>query len=132
MPEPNNTNAGDGHNIEGFQGQVSLPTTSKFLVGRIDHDFGDKFRFFGSYRYYALSTSDDESDRHRRSSAGRQARRSHIQSAASAETRFPGGRTDYHNQPYINQRLPHQQHADLVAMGYLRGASATGWIGWCA
>ena len=56
MPEPNSTNAGDGHNIEGFQGQVSLPTTSKFLVGRIDHDFGEKFRFFGSYRYYALST----------------------------------------------------------------------------
>ncbi|HZS54699.1 MAG TPA: carboxypeptidase-like regulatory domain-containing protein [Bryobacteraceae bacterium] len=56
MPEPNNTNVGDAHNIAGFQGQVSLPTTSKFLVGRLDHDFGDKWRFFGSYRYYALST----------------------------------------------------------------------------
>lgn len=56
MPEPNNFNAGDAHNIAGFQGQVSLPTTSKFLVGRVDHDFGEKWRFFASYRYYALAT----------------------------------------------------------------------------
>lgn len=56
MPEPNNTNVGDAHNIEGFQGQVSLPTTSKFLVGRLDHDFSEKYRFFASYRYYALKT----------------------------------------------------------------------------
>ena len=56
MPQPNNFNVGDSHNTEGFQGQVSLPTTSKFLVGRVDHDFGDKWRFFSSYRYYALQT----------------------------------------------------------------------------
>ena len=55
MPEPNNFNTGDAHNVEGFQGQVSTPTTSKFLVGRIDHDFSEKWRFFGSYRYFALS-----------------------------------------------------------------------------
>jgi len=54
MPLPNNTNLGDGHNVEGFQGQASLPETSKFLVGRVDHDFGDKWRFMSSYRYYAL------------------------------------------------------------------------------
>jgi hypothetical protein len=54
MPEPNNFNTGDAHNVEGFQGQVSLPTTSKFLVGRVDHDFGEKWRFMSSYRYYAL------------------------------------------------------------------------------
>ncbi len=54
MPMPNNTNLGDGHNVEGFQGQVSLPETSKFLVGRVDHDFGEKWRLMGSYRYYAL------------------------------------------------------------------------------
>jgi hypothetical protein len=55
MPEPNNFNTGDAHNVEGFQGQVSLPETSKFLVARVDHDFGEKWRFFGSYRYFALS-----------------------------------------------------------------------------
>jgi hypothetical protein len=55
MPLPNNTNTGDAHNVEGFQGQVSLPQTSKFLVGRVDHDFNEKWRFMSSYRYYALS-----------------------------------------------------------------------------
>ena len=55
MPEPNNFNTGDAHNVEGFQGQASLPTTSKFLVARVDHDFGDKWRLMGSYRYFALS-----------------------------------------------------------------------------
>ncbi|HLK17554.1 MAG TPA: carboxypeptidase-like regulatory domain-containing protein [Bryobacteraceae bacterium] len=55
MPEPNNFNAGDAHNVEGFQGQVALPETTKFLVGRVDHDFGDKWRFFSSYRYFSLN-----------------------------------------------------------------------------
>jgi hypothetical protein len=55
MPEPNNFNTGDGHNVEGFQGQASLPEKTKFLVGRVDHDFGEKWRFFSSYRYYDLS-----------------------------------------------------------------------------
>jgi hypothetical protein len=55
MPLPNNLNTGDAHNVEGFQGQVSLPETTKFLVGRIDHDFGEKWRFFSSYRYFALN-----------------------------------------------------------------------------
>ncbi|HTB10016.1 MAG TPA: carboxypeptidase-like regulatory domain-containing protein [Bryobacteraceae bacterium] len=55
MPEPNNFNTGDAHNVEGFQGQVSLPETTKFLVGRVDHDFGPKWRMYSSYRYYALN-----------------------------------------------------------------------------
>ena len=55
MPEPNNLNTGDAHNVEGFQGQVSLPETTKFMVGRIDHDFGEKWRLMASYRYYALN-----------------------------------------------------------------------------
>lgn len=55
MPEPNNFNTGDAHNVEGFQGIVSLPTKSKFMVGRVDHDFGDKWRFMSSYRYYSLT-----------------------------------------------------------------------------
>jgi hypothetical protein len=54
MPLPNNTNTGDGANTEGYQGQTALPEKSKFLVGRVDHDFGEKWRLFGSYRYYAL------------------------------------------------------------------------------
>jgi Carboxypeptidase regulatory-like domain len=55
MPAPNNFNLGDAHNVAGFQGQASLPEKTKFLVGRVDHDFGEKWRFMSSYRYYALS-----------------------------------------------------------------------------
>ena len=55
MPLPNNNNLGDHFNVGGYQGQASLPEKTKFLVGRIDHDFGEKWRFFGSYRYYGLS-----------------------------------------------------------------------------
>jgi hypothetical protein len=55
MPEPNNFNTSDSHNVAGFQGQVSLPEKTKFLVGRVDHDFGEKWRLMSSYRYFALS-----------------------------------------------------------------------------
>lgn len=55
MPLPNNLNVGDAHNVEGYQGQVPLPEKSKFAVGRVDHDFGERWRFFSSYRYYSLS-----------------------------------------------------------------------------
>jgi len=54
-PAPNNFNTGDAHNVEGFQGQVSLPEKTAFLVGRVDHDFGEKWRVFASYRYYGLT-----------------------------------------------------------------------------
>ena len=55
MPIPNNFNVGDAHNVAGFQGQVSLPEKTRFLVGRVDHDFGEKWRFMSSYRYFALT-----------------------------------------------------------------------------
>ena len=55
MPLPNNFNEGDGHNTSGFQGQVALPEKTAFLVGRVDHDFSEKWRFMSSYRYYGLT-----------------------------------------------------------------------------
>jgi len=55
MPLPNNLATGDAHNVEGFQGQVSLPEKTAFLVGRVDHDFGEKWRLMSSYRYYGLT-----------------------------------------------------------------------------
>jgi hypothetical protein len=42
----------DGVNAQGYNGNLALPQSSKFLVGRIDHDFGDKWKFMSSYRYY--------------------------------------------------------------------------------
>ena len=50
----------DGFNVQGFTANISLPLKSKFMVGRIDHDFGAKWHFMSSYRYFNQSeaTSD--------------------------------------------------------------------------
>ena len=42
----------DGVNAQGFLGNLALPQKADGFVGRIDHDFGDKWKFFTSYRYY--------------------------------------------------------------------------------
>jgi len=44
----------DGVNEQGFKTNVSLPYTSNFAVARLDHDFGAKWHFTASYRYYKL------------------------------------------------------------------------------
>jgi carboxypeptidase family protein len=67
MPEPNEPNAGgggcggfagssrcDGVNEQGFKANLSLPYTSYSGVVRLDHDFGAKWHFNSSYRYYQL------------------------------------------------------------------------------
>jgi hypothetical protein len=62
MPMPNDptylvtsTTTGyvDGNNAQGyFTNGLALPQTSNFFVGRIDHDFGEKWKFTSSYRVY--------------------------------------------------------------------------------
>ena len=68
MPLPNETSGGgcggfagstycDGVNEGGFRGNASSPYTSHFGVARLDHDFGAKWHFNASYRYYKLVRS---------------------------------------------------------------------------
>src|SRR5579871_6424714 len=57
MPLPNDpqyivAGASDGVNQQGFLANIRLPQSSDFLVVRLDHDFGDKWKFMSSYRYY--------------------------------------------------------------------------------
>jgi hypothetical protein len=52
MPPANDFNAGDRLNTFGFQAPVAIPQTQNFWVGRLDHDFGPKLRWFSSYRWY--------------------------------------------------------------------------------
>jgi Carboxypeptidase regulatory-like domain len=47
----------DGVNEYEFKGSLALPQKDNFLVGRLDHDFGDKWHFMTSYRYYKLTTA---------------------------------------------------------------------------
>ncbi|MBV9760720.1 MAG: carboxypeptidase regulatory-like domain-containing protein [Acidobacteriaceae bacterium] len=52
-PACNNFNYGDnGLNTCGYNGNLTFPLSNDFGVIRVDHDFGSKWRFFSSYRYY--------------------------------------------------------------------------------
>lgn len=52
-PEPNDMHAGDHlGNTYGYRGNLSYPLRDDFGVVRIDHDFGQKFRWFTSYRMW--------------------------------------------------------------------------------
>jgi len=44
----------DKLNTLAFRGTLSLPWNENFAVGRIDHDFGSKWHFSGTYHYYNL------------------------------------------------------------------------------
>lgn len=47
----------DGINVLGFSANVGIPQTSNFGVARLDHDFGSKWHFMSSYRYFKLTRS---------------------------------------------------------------------------
>ena len=47
-----NVAAGDQLNTNGYRADLALPQSSNFGVARIDHDFGDKWHFNGTYHYY--------------------------------------------------------------------------------
>jgi hypothetical protein len=51
MPLPNEfLNQGDHFNTQGYLSTLRVPLTTNSYVGRIDHDFGDKWRFYTTYR----------------------------------------------------------------------------------
>jgi hypothetical protein len=49
----------DGANVQEFSANLDLPQTSKFLVGRLDHDFSKNWHFMTSYRYFNLHNATD-------------------------------------------------------------------------
>jgi hypothetical protein len=51
-PEPNDNKFGDRLNTLGYRANLSYPLKDGFMVGRVDHDFGSKWRWFTSYRWY--------------------------------------------------------------------------------
>jgi hypothetical protein len=46
---------GQGGNEYEFKANVGIPSNDDFMVARLDHDFGDKWHFNTSYRYYRLT-----------------------------------------------------------------------------
>ncbi|HMD39062.1 MAG TPA: carboxypeptidase-like regulatory domain-containing protein, partial [Candidatus Acidoferrum sp.] len=68
MPLPNTTacnglalcdNSPAGGNVGVFTGNMSVPQSSNFGVARVDHDFGAKWHFMSSYRYFNLQRTTD-------------------------------------------------------------------------
>jgi hypothetical protein len=67
MPPGNDTSCGnlasakycDGVNTIGFKSNMPIPTKDNFFVTRLDHDFGAKWHFMSSYRYYKLTRMTD-------------------------------------------------------------------------
>jgi hypothetical protein len=55
VPMPNDpsyiANGADALNVQGFRAPLSLPVRDDYAAVRLDHDFGDKWRLFLSYRY---------------------------------------------------------------------------------
>jgi Carboxypeptidase regulatory-like domain len=47
----------DKANVQGFLANVTVPQKDNFGVVRLDHDFGDKWHFMSSYRYYHLTAA---------------------------------------------------------------------------
>jgi hypothetical protein len=52
MPAANDLNGGDTLNTQGYRAPLSLPIRDNYAMGRVDHDLGDKWRLFLSYRYF--------------------------------------------------------------------------------
>jgi hypothetical protein len=44
----------DGLNVLAFRGNMQVPWSDNFGVARLDHDFGAKWHFYGSFRYYKM------------------------------------------------------------------------------
>jgi hypothetical protein len=68
MPMPNTAgcnglsfcdNTPAGGNVGVFTGNMQVPQSSSFGVARLDHDFGAKWHFMTSYRYYRLTRTTD-------------------------------------------------------------------------
>jgi hypothetical protein len=53
------TGGGTVGNVGVFTGNMAVPQSSNFGVVRLDHDFGAKWHFMSSYRYYNLARTTD-------------------------------------------------------------------------
>ncbi len=55
MPLPNDPQAGDGLNTQGYLTSLATPQQSDQYTGRVDHDFGQKWHLMSSYRYFTFT-----------------------------------------------------------------------------
>ena len=111
----------DGVNILGFTANMSTPQTSNFGVARLDHDFGDKWHFMSSYRYYNLtSATTDQVDIGGFFPGDTLGAPKSLSNNPQQPWFLVAGLTaNYHEQ--LHQRHPLQLPAQLVAVGQVAG-----------
>ena len=115
MPLPNDPQAGDQYNTQGYRSNpIKLPQSSDFGVLRLDHDFGNsRNHFMVSDRYYRYSQLTSNQGGHRRRAAGRHLwpGRGNRVDSASAEGQLSRARLDHQSHAAPNQRFPLQLHS---------------------
>ena len=50
----------DGVNVQGYKANLAVPQSDNFGVFRLDHDFGAKWHFNSSFRYYKLTRATND------------------------------------------------------------------------
>jgi hypothetical protein len=58
LPAGNDPASGDGLNYIGYRANIPFTLQEEFAVARLDHNFNDKWRFDGSYRYGRTRSAD--------------------------------------------------------------------------
>jgi len=103
VPIPNDANGGDTLNTQGLRAALSLPEREDYGMLRVDHDFGENWRFFGSYRIYNdILPSTNQIDIGG-ATARRQARRSQVRFEQSDSSTLCCSRSDRYDQAQFDQ-----------------------------
>ena len=95
-------------NILGFRGNMSVPWDDNFGVARLDHDFGPKWHFYTSYRYYKMERATGNQVDIGGFYSGGHARNSRIRVQSSASAVVSDGGRDHQYNQLSDQRLPLQ------------------------
>ena len=116
----------DNLNVIGYEGPIRDPQTSNSYVGRIDHDFSEKWHFYSSYRTMRLINLTNNQNGH-----GRLTRRYHRPIRGHGPSRSgalsPRRRLNHYPVSFRYQQFRLQLHPQFLAMGQRQRSTATGW-----
>ena len=127
MPLPNNPLGGDEYNTQGFLATIRLPQTSNSYVGRIDHDFSDKWHWYGTYRDVRFVNLTNNQVDIGGVLPGRHVWSSNRGCSAAAAAVFLGHRTHHQHHSDHHQYAGLQLHAPVLAVRQRkRSAAASG------
>ena len=119
----------DGSNIQQFTANLAVPQNSNFGVARLDHDFGDKWHFMSSYRYYKLTSASTDQVDIGGFFPGDKLGTPASQSSNPQEPWYLRSRADHQHQLQCHQRFSLQLLAQLVGLEQGGRYATTGRLG---